>query len=88
MASRVETAVSMRQVTGGMAHVVRGLDRAMQTMDLERISLVMDKFEGQLEDVDVQTSYMENTMNATTATGMPQVQVVSLLQQVADENGI
>ena len=48
----------MRQVTGGMAHVVRGLDRAMQTMDLERISLVMDKFEGQLEDVDVQTSYM------------------------------
>lgn len=88
MASRVETAVSMRQVTGGMAHVVRGLDRAMQTMDLEKISLVMDKFEGQLEDVDVQTSYMENTMNATTATGMPQDQVDSLLQQVADENGI
>lgn len=88
MASRVETAVSMRQVTSGMAHVVRGLDRAMQTMDLEKISLVMDKFEGQLEDIDVQTSYMENTMNSTTATGMPQDQVDSLLQQVADENGI
>lgn len=48
----------------------------------------MDKFENQLEDVDVQTSYMENTMNSTTAQGMPQDQVDLLMQQVADENGI
>lgn len=95
-----------------MTSVVRGLDRAMQTMDLERvrehtldffffffwpklciltrpkISVVMDKFENQLEDVDVQTSYMENTMSTTTASGMPQDQVDLLLQQVADENGM
>ncbi|KOS15432.1 vacuolar assembly protein did2 [Malassezia pachydermatis] len=71
VASRVETAVSMRQ-----------------SMDLERISMVMDKFENQLEDVDVQTSYMETTMNSTTASGMPQDQVDLLMQQVADENGI
>lgn len=50
--------------------------------------MVMDKFETQLEDVDVQTSYMESTMSATTATGTPQDQVDLLLQQVADENGI
>lgn len=37
VASRVETAVSMRQVTGNMTSVVRGLDRAMQTMDLEKV---------------------------------------------------
>jgi len=48
----------------------------------------MDKFENQLEDVDVQTSYMENTMSTTTASGMPQDQVDLLLQQVADENGM
>jgi len=48
----------------------------------------MDKFENQLEDVDVQTSYMETTMNSTTAQGMPQDQVDLLMQQVADENGI
>ncbi|SHO76847.1 Class E protein of the vacuolar protein-sorting (Vps) pathway [Malassezia sympodialis ATCC 42132] len=88
VASRVETAVSMRQVTGSMSSVVKGLDKAMQSMDLERISLVMDKFENQLEDVDVQTSYMETTMNSTTAQGMPQDQVDLLMQQVADENGI
>ena len=50
--------------------------------------MVMDKFENQIEDVDVQTSYMENTMNSTTASGMPQDQVDLLMQQVADENGI
>ncbi|WFD26286.1 hypothetical protein MNAN1_001263 [Malassezia nana] len=88
VASRVETAVSMRQVTGSMSSVVRGLDKAMQSMDLERISLVMDKFENQLVDVDEQTSYMETTMNSTTAQGMPQDQVDLLMQQVADENGI
>ena len=88
--------MSMRQVTGSMSSVVKGLDKAMQSMDLERvrtgrshqISLVMDKFENQLEDVDVQTSYMETTMNSTTAQGMPQDQVDLLMQQVADENGI
>lgn len=55
---------------------------------LPQISMVMDKFENQLEDVDVQTSYMETTMNSTTASGMPQDQVDLLMQQVADENGI
>ncbi|KDN37820.1 hypothetical protein K437DRAFT_259658 [Tilletiaria anomala UBC 951] len=88
VASRVETAVTMRQVTGSMASVVKGMDRAMESMNLERISLVMDKFETQFEDMDVQTSYMEGTMGATTASVTPQDQVDLLLQQVADENGI
>lgn len=48
----------------------------------------MDKFENQIEDVDVQTSYMESTMGSTTASGMPQDQVDTLMQQVADQNGI
>lgn len=48
----------------------------------------MEKFESQFEDMDVQTSYMEGTMGATTASATPQDQVDLLLQQVADENGI
>ena len=50
--------------------------------------MVMDKFENQLEDVDVQTSYMESSMGSTTATGMPQDQVDTLMQKVAEQNGI
>lgn len=38
VASRVETAVTMRQVTGNMTSVVRGMDKAMESMNLERVS--------------------------------------------------
>lgn len=47
----------------------------------------MDKFESQFEDLDVQSSYMENAMSQTTTTNIPQNDVDSLLQQVADEAG-
>jgi charged multivesicular body protein 1 len=71
-----------------MANVVRGMDKAMESMNLERISMVMDKFEGQFNDLDVQTSYMESTMSDTTALTTPQDQVDSLINQVADEAGL
>jgi charged multivesicular body protein 1 len=38
VASRVETAVTMRQVTGNMTSVVRGMDKATDSMNLERVS--------------------------------------------------
>ncbi|KAF8195646.1 Snf7 family [Mycena galopus ATCC 62051] len=85
VASRVETAVTMRQVTGNMTSVVRGMDKAMESMNLERISMVMDKFESQFADLDVQTSYMEDAMGSTTAVSTPQDQIDSLIRQTADE---
>ncbi|CAD6575805.1 MAG: Vacuolar-sorting protein SNF7 [Tremellales sp. Tagirdzhanova-0007] len=88
VASRVETAVTMRGVTNSMGQVVKGMDKAMESMNLERISLVMDKFESQFSDLDVQTSYMESTMSDTTALTTPQDQVDSLINQVADEAGL
>ncbi len=39
MASKVQTAVTMRQVTGSMANVVKGMDQAMKSMDLEKVCL-------------------------------------------------
>ncbi|PFH51388.1 hypothetical protein AMATHDRAFT_59123 [Amanita thiersii Skay4041] len=88
VASRVETAVTMRQVTGNMTSVVRGMDKAMETMNLERISMVMDKFETQFSDLDVQTSYMEDAMSSTTAVSTPQDQIDQLLRQTAEEANI
>ncbi|KAI5454998.1 Vacuolar-sorting protein SNF7 [Naganishia albida] len=88
VASRVETAVTMRAVTGNMGQVVRGMDKAMETMNLEKISNVMDKFETQFSDLDVQTSYMEQTMSQSTAQTTPQDQVDALINQVADEAGL
>jgi charged multivesicular body protein 1 len=37
VASRVQTAVTMRQVTGAMGNVVRGMEGAMKSMDLEKV---------------------------------------------------
>ncbi|KAJ3064043.1 Charged multivesicular body protein 1a [Podochytrium sp. JEL0797] len=88
VASRVQTAVTMRAVTQSMAGVVKGMDKAMDSMNLEQISMVMDRFEQQFEDLDVQTGYMENAMGQTTAQTTPADQVDELLQKVADENGL
>ncbi|KAK6461549.1 vacuolar protein sorting protein 46 [Scheffersomyces coipomensis] len=88
VASRVQTAVTMRSVTGNMTQVIRGMDKALQTMNLERISLVMDKFENQFEDLDSATNYYESATNNVNALTTPQDQVDELLSQVADEAGI
>ncbi|MCJ1346931.1 Vacuolar-sorting protein SNF7 [Peltigera leucophlebia] len=88
VASRVQTAVTMRQVTGSMAGVVRGMEGAMKAMDVEKISAVMDKFESQFEDLDVATGYYETATSSATAVGTPQDEVDRLIHLVADEAGI
>ncbi|KAJ3180771.1 Charged multivesicular body protein 1a [Irineochytrium annulatum] len=88
VASRVQTAVTMRKMTQSMAGVVKGMEKAMASMNLEQISMVMDKFESQFEDLDVQTGYMESSMSQTTAMTTPQDQVEELIHKVADENGL
>ena len=39
-----------------MEGVTKALDKAMSSMDLEKVSQVMEKFESQFEDLDVRTS--------------------------------
>nr|CAD7426253.1 unnamed protein product [Timema monikensis] len=87
VASRVQSAVTTRRVTQSMAGVVKAMDAAMKSMNLEKISSLMDKFESQFEDLDVQSSYMENAMSQTTTTTVPLNEVDSLMHQVADEAG-
>uniref|UniRef100_A0A1A9Z916 Charged multivesicular body protein 1b n=1 Tax=Glossina pallidipes TaxID=7398 RepID=A0A1A9Z916_GLOPL len=88
VASRVQSALTTRKVTSSMAGVVKAMDAAMKGMNLEKISSLMEKFESQFEDLDVQSSVMENTMSDTTTTSVPQGDVDNLLQQVADEAGL
>jgi len=86
--SRVQSAVTTRKVTTSMQGVVRSMDAAMKSLNLEKISGLMDKFEKQFEDLDVQADVMENTMSQTTTTSVPQNDVDHLMQAVADEAGI
>lgn len=85
---RIQTAVTMQQVTKSMKGVVQGMDRAMSSMNLVQLTQMMDKFEQQQEALDVQTQVMDGAMSATTAQTMPEGQVTELMQQVADEHGL
>jgi len=87
-ASRVQTAVTMKGVAKNMGSVVKSLDKAINSMELEKISEVMDKFESQFEDLDVHTSVMENAMGGATTTSTPANQVDDLIRQMAEESGL
>jgi len=88
VASRVQTAVTTKRVTTSMTGVVKAMDSAMKGMNLEKISGLMDKFEKQFEDLDVQTQYMENSMGSSVTVSAPQSEVDNLMQAVADEAGL
>jgi len=88
VASRVQTGVMMKSLTKTMGVAVKGLDKALASMDLEKVSAIMEKFEKQSEHLDVHTSVMDDTMSAATTLSTPQNQVDSLIQQVAEENGL
>jgi len=50
--------------------------------------MVMDKFEAQFSDLDVQTGYLEDAIGTTTAISTPQDQIDLLLHQTAEEADI
>lgn len=63
------------------------MESAMKTMDLEKIQKLMDRFERDFEDLDVQSSAVEGSMSSTTTLSVPKHQVEDLLNEVADKAG-
>merc|ERR1719379_1545112 len=88
VASRLESAMKMQQVTKSMGSVVKGMDKVLGSMNVEQISKVMDKFEQSFEDMDVRSEYVEGAMNSSTTGVMPEEQVDTLMKMVADEHGL
>ena len=86
--SRVQSAQTMKGVAKNLGVVTKALEKAMASMDLEKVSKVMDKFEKEFEDLDVHTSVMEDAMGSATASSAPTAQVDNLMKQIADENGL
>nr|XP_043891931.1 charged multivesicular body protein 1a isoform X2 [Solea senegalensis] len=88
VASKVQTAVTMKGVTKSMGQVTKALDKALSSMDLQKVSAVMDKFESQVQNLDVHTSVMEDSMSSAMTLTTPQEQVDDLIQQIAEQNGL
>lgn len=49
-----------------MGQVTKALDKALNSMDLQKVSAVMDKFETQVQNLDVHTSVSGCTLCACT----------------------
>ncbi|KAH6616355.1 Snf7 family [Boeremia exigua] len=88
VAGRVQTAVTMRQITGNMMKVNRSLDTAMKSMSPERIAAVMVDFEKQFENVDSATELYQDITSSATAVGTPQEDVDRMMAQAADKAGV
>jgi len=86
--SRVQTAISMKNVSKNMGSVTKNMEATMRRMNLTEISKMLEKFEKQFENLDIQSSYMENAMNNTTQQFIPQDDVKTLMAKTADEAGI
>ncbi len=86
MASRVQTAITMRNTSQNMMVICRDMDKALARMDLNTMTALMDKFENQNEQIDITTDVMEDSIN--TKNVGEQAQVDELLHQIADEAGL
>eukprot|EP00834_Sanchytrium_tribonematis_P005198 NODE_299_length_10456_cov_1.003669.p9 type:complete len:184 gc:universal NODE_299_length_10456_cov_1.003669:2708-3259(+) len=86
MASRVQTAITMKQTTQNLQVICRDMDRALGKMDLNTMTMLMDRFEHQNEQIDITTNVMEDSINTKTPNELAQVD--ELLQQIADEAGL
>ncbi|KAJ9596870.1 hypothetical protein L9F63_012126 [Diploptera punctata] len=86
--NKIQYAITMKRVTNSMIGVSRAMDGALRTMDLEKITQLMDQFERQFEEMDVRTGVVDSTLAQTTTTIVPQNQVESLMVQIAEEAGM
>ncbi|GHP02702.1 Ca(2+)-binding ATP:ADP antiporter sal1 [Pycnococcus provasolii] len=86
--SRLDTQQKMQQINKNMAGIVKALDKALAANNLEQVSKVMETFEKQFDDLDVQTEFVENAMAHQAALSTPEDQVTNLMSQVAEEHGL
>eukprot|EP00959_Pyramimonas_sp_CCMP1952_P389722 8166968-Pyramimonas_sp.AAC.1 len=84
--ARLESQAKMNTINKNMAGIVKSLEKALDSNNLEQVASTMDSFEKQFENLDVQAEFVESAMGNTTALSTPQSQVDELLVQVAKEH--
>jgi len=88
VASRVQSGLMMKSLTKTMGTAVKGLDKALSSMDLEKVSEIMDQFEEQSDKVQIHDDVLNDTIGNATTLSTPVNQVDALISQVAEENGL
>lgn len=67
--ARLDTQAKMNVINKSMAGIVKSLDRALASNNMEQISQTMDQFEKQLIDLDVQSATVEGVMQVRDSPG-------------------
>lgn len=86
--SRLDSQAKMNMVTKNMGAIVKNLDVALQSNNLEKIASTMNAFEKQFENLDLQTQVVDEVMGAQAALSTPEDEVNTLIGQVALEHNI
>ncbi|MES1914395.1 MAG: hypothetical protein MHM6MM_006476 [Cercozoa sp. M6MM] len=88
VAQRMQSMQSQRMMSKSIGNVVQTMNVAMKQMDVEKMTRVMDQFERQFEDLDVQSAVMDQTVQRSTGMVTETDQVHGLMAEIADENGL
>jgi charged multivesicular body protein 1 len=78
--ARLDTQAKMNVINKSMAGIVKSLDRALASNNMEQISQTMDQFEKQLIDLDVQSATVEGVMQVSDSSSLHHGVVVKTLQ--------
>ncbi len=88
VAERVQSAIRMHRLSRTMQSVVQGLSEALAIMDVEKVANIMEVFEKQSEDFEVQSVQMGQAVDRTSETSTPRAEVDELIQEVAEQHGL
>nr|CAD7199476.1 unnamed protein product [Timema douglasi] len=88
IAAKVQDAQTMSRVTNSLRKVSEAMDKTLKSMNLEKISKLVDAFENNLEELDVRESCVKDMMSEATTTAVPILDVEALLNEVAEEAGL
>ncbi|GLI69280.1 hypothetical protein VaNZ11_013857 [Volvox africanus] len=86
--SRLESQAKMQMVQKNMAGIVKSLEKAMASNNLETIANTMTQFEKQFENLDLQTQVVDDVMGTQASLSTPEDEVTALMNQVAEEHGL
>ncbi|XBW37756.1 hypothetical protein QEN19_003337 [Hanseniaspora menglaensis] len=89
--SKLNTSMIMQQVSGQFMQITRNLDVALQNMNLENITMVMDKFDEQVKEIDLNTETLTSVTengNVDSLKFEDDEKVKELISKVKDSNSL
>ena len=87
--SRLNTSLIMKNLNSNFYKITKNLDVALRTMNLEQITMIMEKFETQFEEIDTNVESFNSLTNSNVMMKQQDNdEVDNLISKLRDENGL